>query len=80
MSKIQYTSPVFHNADGTNRTSLIPAEALTTYAKRDTALLKLMALGGIHAKTTPEFMKIRSTMMSAKRKIERMGWFSVQVN
>lgn len=76
MAKIVYTSPVFHNADGTNRTVLIPAEALTTYAKRDAALLKLMELGGIHAELTPEFVKIRSKMMSAKRKIERMGWFS----
>jgi hypothetical protein len=76
MLKVQYVSPVFHNADGTSRKVLIPADALTTYAKRDAALLKLMALGGIHAKLTPEFMKIRSKMMSAKRKIERMGWFS----
>ena len=77
MLKVQYVSPVFHNADGASRKVMIPVEALTAYAKRDAALLKLMALGGIHAKPTPEFMKIRSTMMSAKRKIERMGWFSI---
>jgi hypothetical protein len=77
MSKITYTSPVFRNEDGAPRTFIIPADALTTYAKRDAALLKLMELGGIHAEPTPEFVKIRSKMMSAKRKIQRMGWFSI---
>ena len=74
--KVPYTSPVFRNAEGAPQTFMIPADALTTYAKRDAALLKLIELGGIDAKVTPEFMKIRNTMLSAKRKIQRMGWFS----
>jgi hypothetical protein len=74
--KITYTSPVFHNADGTSLTMRIPRAALTTYAKRDTALLKLMELGGIHAKATAEVMKVRSKMMAAKRKIARENWFA----
>ena len=74
--KVPYTSPVFRNAEGAPQTFMIPADALTVYAKRDAALLKLMELGGIHAKPTPEVIKTRSTMMSAKRKIQRMGWVS----
>ena len=78
--KAIYASPVFSNADGSPRTFKVPLEALATYAKRDAALLKMKEMGGIHAKLTPEFMKVRNTMMSAKRKIERMGWHSVQIN
>jgi len=76
MEKITYTSPVFKNSLAEARRFLIPLNALETYAKRDAALLKMIALGGIHAKPTSEFMKIRSKMLSAKRKIERQGWFS----
>ena len=76
---IIYTSPVFKDLDGTARKFSIPVEAVTTYAKRDAALLKLIALGGIIAKATPDFLAIRKTMLSAKRKIERQGWFSETV-
>jgi hypothetical protein len=77
--KVLYTSPVFKNADGSGRQFMIPANAVKTYAKRDAALLAMTALGGIHAKLTPEFMAHRKSMMSAKRKIEREGWYSQQV-
>lgn len=80
MSKVVYTSPVFTNANGEARKFLIPIDALTTFAKRDENLLKMMSMGGIYAKTTPEFMKIRSKMLSAKRKIERQGWFSESID
>ncbi len=73
--KVLYTSPVFKNIDGANRQYMIPVNAIKTYAKRDAALLAMTALGGIHAKLTPEFMAHRKSMMSAKRKIEREGWF-----
>ena len=73
--KVLYTSPVFKNVDGVQRQYMIPVKALSTYAKRDAALLQMIALGGIDAKPTPEFMAYRKTMMSAKRKIEREGWF-----
>ena len=74
--KVLYTSPVFKNADGSGRQFMIPANAVKTYAKRDASLLAMTALGGIHAKLTPEFMAHRKSMLSAKRKIEREGWFS----
>lgn len=74
--KVLYTSPVFKDADGSARQVLIPLHAVETYAKRDAALLAMMALGGINADPTPEFMSFRKTMMSAKRKIERNGWYS----
>jgi hypothetical protein len=77
--KVLFTSLVFTNVDGTPRKFLIPAEAATTYAKRDIALRAMIELGGIHAKPTPEFMAIRKKMLSAKRKIERQGWHSISM-
>ena len=74
--KVLYTSPVFKNADGSGRQFMIPANAVKTYAKRDASLLAMTTLGGIHAKLTPEFMAHRKSMLSAKRKIEREGWYS----
>ena len=78
--KILYTSPVFKNADGSGRQFMIPLNAIKTYAKRDAALMAMMEMGGIHATPTPEFMAHRRTMMSAKRKIEREGWFCETVS
>jgi hypothetical protein len=78
--KVLYTSPVFKNADGSGRQFKIPLVAIKTYAKRDAALLVMTALGGIHATPTSEFMAHRKAMMSAKRKIEREGWFCEAVN
>jgi hypothetical protein len=73
--KVLYTSPVFKNIDGSGRQFMVPTDAIKTYAKRDSALLAMIALGGIHATPTPEFMAHRKNMMSAKRKIQREGWF-----
>ena len=66
---VVYNSPFF------NTLVVIPAVALKTYQKRDAALLKLRELGGIAAPFTPEVIKLRQTMMSARRKIEREGWY-----
>lgn len=74
--KVLYTSPVLKNANGTGRQFMIPVNAVQTYAKRDSALLVMMEMGGIHAQLTPQFIAHRKAMMSAKRKIEREGWFS----
>jgi len=79
MTKVVYTSPIFNNANGEGRKFLIPVDALTTYAKRDECLIKMIDMGGIYAKPTPEYLKIRSKMLSAKRKIERQGWYSVSI-
>ena len=70
MENMVYVSPFF------NTSSVIPAVALKTYQKRDAALLKLRELGGIAAPFTPEVIKLRQTMMTARRKIEREGWYS----
>ena len=77
--KVLYTSPVFKDAGLIPRQFWIPLHAVETYAKRDAALLAMMALGGIDADPTPEFMAFRKTMLSAKRKIERNGWYSKTV-
>lgn len=73
--KVLYTSPVFKTIDGAFRQYMVPVKALETYAKRDAALLQMSLLGGIHAQPTKEFMTYRKVVMSAKRKIEREGWF-----
>ena len=74
--KVIYTSPVFSHNNGTARQFSIPMEAIGTYAKRDECLLKMIAMGGIYAEPTAEFIKIRSKMLAAKRKIQKMGWSS----
>lgn len=74
-----YQSKFFSDAAGSPRLFWIPTEAIATYSKRDECLIKMHALGGIYAKPTSEFMKLRSKMMGAKRKIEKMGWFSSPV-
>ena len=66
---VLYTSPVF------NTKVLVPEAAVKTYQRRDAALLKLKALGGIYAPNTPEVRKLRNTMLAARRKIEREHWF-----
>ena len=73
--QVIYTSPVFKDVIGTARRFRIPLAALATYTKRDQALLACLALGGIHAKPTAEFLAHRRAMLSAKRKIQREGWF-----
>lgn len=77
--KFAYISPIFTNADGSPRVFMIPKVAVKTYQKRDTNLLKLKDLGGIHAPNTDEVRKIRNAMMAAKRKIEREFWHSESV-
>lgn len=67
MNKVLYTSPLMSNV-------LIPQEALSTYKRRDKALLALKKLGGIKAPNTEEVRKLRQTMLNARRKIEREGW------
>ena len=70
---VVYTSPAV------NAKFLVPEAAVKTYQRRDAALLKLKALGGISAANTPEVRKLRNTMLSARRKIEREQWFCTRV-
>ena len=80
MSKwMVYTSSFFTDVGGTPLARLIPTEALSTYQKVDNCLILMKEQGGIHAKATPEFMKLRKQMLSARRKIERMGWQNTAV-
>jgi hypothetical protein len=74
--KVIYTSPVFKHADGSPRQFLVPLAGLSTHARRDECLIKMIALGGIHAVPTPEFLAIRKKMLAAKKKIEKNGWFA----
>ena len=67
MNKVLYTSPFMSNV-------FIPQEALSTYKRRDKALLALKELGGINAPNTEKVRKLRQTMLNARRKIEREGW------
>jgi hypothetical protein len=71
--RVVYTSPAV------NAKFLVPAAAVKTYQRRDAALLKLKALGGISAANTPEVRKLRNTMLAARRKIEREQWFCTRV-
>lgn len=74
--KVLYTSPVFHNADGTARQFMVPLAGLKAHKARDAAVLKMMDLGGIHAQDTPETRKLMAAIRRAKRQIEREGWFA----
>ncbi len=72
--KVRYVSPVFEG-----RVFMVPLEGLKYYQKRDAALLALKALGGIYAPDTAEMRKYHRALMSAKRAIQRNGFFSTTV-
>ena len=67
--KVIYTSPF------NGQQYIVPIAGLATYEKRDAALLKMKEMGGAYAPLTPEFLKQHRILMSAKRKIDREGWF-----
>ena len=77
MKKVIYTSQLFYNEE-TDRCLqfLVDFEALKYYQKRDTAVLKLKKLGGIHAPDTEEARKYRRQIVSANRAIERGGYYA----
>ena len=70
---------VVYTSLAVNAKFLVPEAAVKTYQRRDAALLKLKALGGIHAPNTQEVRKLRNTMLAARRKIEREQWFCTKV-
>ncbi len=70
---------VVYTSLAVNAKFLVPEAAVKTYQRRDAALLKLKALGGIHAPNTPEVRKLRNAMLAARRKIEREQWFCTKV-
>ena len=78
--KVLYTSPLFFNPEtGSYRTFWIDAKGLKYHQKRDQAVLKLQKLGGIQAPDTEETRKCIKEIRSAKRAIERNGFFSTTV-
>lgn len=77
--KVLYTSPVFKNQNGTPRQFMVPMAGLKYHQKRDTAVLKMMELGGINAPNTLETQKLMRAIRSAKRAIEKNGYFSTSV-
>lgn len=77
--KALYVSPLFNNLDGAPRKFMIDIAGIKTHAARDLAVIKMQALGGIHAKDTPEVRKLMGTIRRAKAKIEKNGWFSTPV-
>lgn len=78
--KVIYTSPIFKDESGQPLQFKVPLAGLKYHQKRDYHLLEMMNLGGIHAQLTPEFLAHRKAMLSAKRKIEKNGFFSEVVH
>ena len=80
MKKIVYTSPLFFNPEsGHCRQFLIDPAGLKYHQKRDTAVLMLQSLGGINAPDTPEVRKYLKAIRSARRAIEKYGFYSTPV-
>ena len=77
--KVLYTSPLFSNIDGTARQFMIDIKGIKFHAKRDAAVLRMKELGGIYAPATPEVVALRKQILSAKRSIERNGFFATPV-
>jgi hypothetical protein len=76
MEKVVYTSLFFTTIGGAFRKSVIPVVAVSTYVKRDLALVKCSKLDGV---SIMEYMKFRKVHMTASRKINRNGWNGVSV-
>lgn len=77
--KALYVSPLFSSLDGAPRKFMIDVAGIKSHASRDAAVMKMMKLGGIHAKDTPEVRKLTGTIRRAKSKIQKNGWFSTPV-
>jgi len=76
--KVLYTSPIFKKIDGTPRKVWIEEAGLRTHKIRDAAVLKVQEYGGISAPDIPEVRKLMATIIRAKRKIEKNGWFATE--
>lgn len=76
--KVLYVSPLFQS-DNEPRKFMIEEKGVKYHAKRDAAVMAMMALGGISAPDTAETRKHMSAIRSARRAIERNGYFSTPV-
>lgn len=73
--KVLYVSPLFVVGDK-RREFLIEEKGVKYHAKRDAAVLALKELGGINAPNTPQVQAYRKIIISAKRAIERNGYYA----
>lgn len=76
--KVLYVSPLF-SLNNEPRKFMIEEKGVKYHAKRDAAVLALKELGGIYAPDTPEVRTHRKAIMSARRAIERNGYYSTPV-
>lgn len=76
--KVVYISPLFA-ANDERRCFMIEEKGVKYHAKRDTAVLALKALGGIDAPATKEVAKLQRIIASARRAIQRHGYFAEPV-
>lgn len=76
--KVLYVSPLFET-NGEPRKFMVPLAGLKYHQKRDNAVLAMMALGGINAPDTAETRKHMAAIRSARRAIERNGFYSTPV-
>ena len=77
--KVLYVSPLF-STNNEPRKFMIEEKGVKYHAKRDAAVLALQALGGINAPDTPEVRVHRKAILSARRAIERNGFYSTPAN
>jgi hypothetical protein len=78
MAKVLYVSPLF-STNNESRKFMIEEKGVKYHAKRDAAVLALKALGGLDAPDTLEVRALRKAILSAKRAIERNGFYSTVV-
>lgn len=73
--KVLYISPLFNNGD-VPRKFMIEEKGVKYHAKRDAAVLALKELGGLDAPDTAEVRAHRKAIHSARRAIERNGYYA----
>jgi hypothetical protein len=73
--KVLYISPLFSDGD-VRRKFMIEEKGVKYHAKRDQAVLALMELGGINAPDTAEVRAHMKAIRSARRAIERNGYYA----
>lgn len=74
--KVLYVSPLFRE---TRREFMIEEKGVKYHAARDAAVLAIGKLGGIYAPDTPEVRALRKKILSARRSIERNGYYATPV-
>lgn len=73
--KVLYISPLFSDGD-IRRKFMIEEKGVKYHAKRDQAVLALLELGGINAPDSAEARLHIKAIRSARRTIERNGYYA----